>query len=225
MRKYAVIVAGGSGIRMGGGVPKQFRSLCGRPVLWWSMKAFHNENPDTDLILVLPEPFISFWADLFNSLPDEDRFPHLTTAGGNTRSDSVVNGLSLVEDDALVAIHDGARPLVSADIISKGWETALKEATAVPVVPVTDSLRKIAGTESEAADRSKFVAVQTPQVFNAGLLKKAYGHAAGRSFTDDASVVENYGHKITLYEGSPDNMKVTNPKDLAIAEILMAEDA
>ena len=225
MLTYAVIVAGGSGTRMGGGIPKQFRSLCGHPVLWWSMKAFHQANPDTRIILVLPKEFISLWNDFFSSLPAEERFEHISTAGGKNRAESVMNGLSLIENDnSLVAVHDGARPLVKPQIIAKGWETAESSGAAIPVIPVTDSLRKICNGGSKTVNRSEFVAVQTPQVFKTSVLKEAYKNGVDGSFTDDASVVENVGIKVSLFDGSPENMKITNPKDLAIAAVLMETD-
>ena len=226
MKHFAVIVAGGSGSRMGAGIPKQFRTLCGRPVLWWSMKAFKKENPDTELIIVLPEEFIALWEDFYSTLPESDRFPYQTAAGGKTRGESVSAGLSLINDeDSMVAVHDGARPLVTPEIISSGWVTAEKYGCCVPVIPVTDSLRKIEGNENKSVDRSAFVAVQTPQIFKTSILKKAYKNAGDKVFTDDASAVENIGESVALYEGSPDNIKITNPKDLAIASIIMSKDA
>ena len=223
MNKFAVIVAGGSGTRMGNGIPKQFRSLCGRPVLWWSIKAFHDEDPDTRLIIVLPKDFITLWKDFYSTLPEKERFPHEVVEGGDSRSASVRNGLSLVEDGSIVAVHDGARPLISANVISKGWEAAIKNGAAVPVVPVTDSLRKVTGSENEAVDRSLYFAVQTPQVFLSSLLKNAYKEAEGKVFTDDASVVEACGNKIALFEGHPVNIKITNPKDMAIATVILKD--
>lgn len=209
---------------MGADIPKQFLDLCGRPVLWWSMKAFHDEDPDTTLILVLPENFIPFWKELFKALPDSDRFEHKIAKGGKTRSESVKNGLSLVDEEvALVAVHDGARPLVSTELISKGWETASEKDAGIPVTPVTDSLRKKEGSGSRAVDRSKFVAVQTPQVFNSKILKEAYINAGDSSFTDDAAVVENAGVEVALFPGEVDNIKITNPKDLKIATVLMKD--
>ncbi|MCH5240280.1 MAG: 2-C-methyl-D-erythritol 4-phosphate cytidylyltransferase [Muribaculaceae bacterium] len=227
LHKYAVIVAGGSGSRMGGGMPKQFRSLCDRPVLWWSMKAFHLQDPDTEIILVLPADFITLWNEVFSSLPDSDRFPHKTVSGGNSRSESVKRGLSLVDNDSsLVAIHDGARPLIHPDIISQGWESAEKYGAAIPVVPVVDSLRYVSGgNQSEAVDRDSYKIVQTPQVFRTSILKEAYQFAGDKAFSDDATVVENAGHKIALFSGSTENIKITNPKDLAIACVLMGKDA
>ena len=226
MKRYAVIVAGGSGSRMGGGMPKQFRDLSGRPVLWWSMKAFHDENPDTCLILVLPGNYIPLWENLFSSLSEDDRFMHKIVEGGSTRTDSVKNGLTLVPaGNSLVAVHDGARPLVSPGLISLAWETALYSGAAIPVVPVTDSLRKVKGEESQYVDRSEYVAVQTPQVFDAALLKDAYEKAGQQVFSDDASVVEHNGHKVAMFPGNTDNIKITNPKDMAIATVLMANNA
>ena len=223
MERYAVIVAGGSGSRMGAGIPKQFRTLNGHPVLWWSMKAFHEENPLTKIILVLPADFISLWSDLFSSMPAGQQIPHQVTSGGASRSESVKNGLALVPSgEALVAIHDGARPLVSTQIIAQGWKEAEVHQAAIPGVPVTDSLRHLDGCGSNAVNRDEFVAVQTPQVFNAGLLKKAYELAGDGSFTDDAAVMENAGHKIRLFPGSPVNIKITNPKDIALAAVLMS---
>ena len=226
MKKYAVIVAGGTGTRMGGGIPKQFRSLCGRPVLWWSMKAFKEEDPATHIIIVLPKEFISLWNDFFSTLPLQEQFEHDVVSGGETRTASVQNGLSLVnEEDSLIAVHDAARPLVNKEIISRGWKTAAKEGAAVPVVPVTDSLRHLKGEGSEAVDRKDFVAVQTPQIFITAVLKDSYSKVDNQVFTDDASVVEKTGRKIVLFEGSNENFKITNPKDMAIAAVIMGKDA
>ena len=223
--RFAVIVAGGSGTRMGGGLPKQFRKLCNRPVLWWSMKRFHEENRDTRIILVLPEEFITLWQDIFSALPKSEQFEHLIATGGSTRSESVKRGLSLIqEEDSLVAVHDGARPLISTEIISTGWEIARRYEAAIPVVAVSDSLRKVSGSQNQTVDRNEFVAVQTPQVFKTLLLKEAYAKADNKIFTDDAAVVENAGHRVSLFDGSYNNIKITNPKDLEIAKVLM-EDA
>ena len=223
-QQYAIIVAGGSGSRMGSGIPKQFRSLGRRPVVWWSMKAFKTENPDTHLILVLPKDFISLWNDFFITLPESDRFPHQVAIGGSSRSQSVRNGLDLISDDvSLVAVHDGARPLVTSEMISSGWATAREHSAAVPAIPVTDSLRKVSPRGSECVDRSEFVAVQTPQVFKTSILKEAYLKAGDLEFSDDAAVMEHAGHKISLFKGDPGNIKITNPKDLVIAEALFGK--
>ena len=226
MKQYAVIVAGGSGSRMGGGIPKQFRSLCGKPVLWWSMKAFHDENPATALILVLPQEFIDIWRDFFSSLAVAHQFEHQIAAGGASRSESVKNGLALVtEKESLVAVHDGARPLVTPEVIARGWRMAQEKGTAIPGVPLTDSIRHLKTNGSESVDRTEYVAVQTPQVFLSSLLKDCYEKKSGETFTDDAAVVENCGHHVSLYEGSHNNIKVTNPGDLEVAAVLMKKNA
>ena len=208
-------------------MPKQFRLLRGRPVLWWSLKAFREENPETRLILVLPEDFISWWKDLFSSLPEEDRIEHEVTSGGPSRGESVKNGLALIPDgnpgeESLVAIHDAARPMVDSRLISLGWDTARQYGAGIPVAPVVDSLRLMRPDGlTEAVNRDQYRAVQTPQVFKTSVIKAAYEKAGDKTFTDDAAVAENAGQYIACFEGSPDNMKITNPTDLAITEVLM----
>lgn len=226
MKRYAVIVAGGSGTRMGAGMPKQFRSLCRRPVLWWSLKAFHDNDPLTRLIVVIPKDFISLWNDFYSSLPPEERYDHIVTEGGSSRGESVRNGLKLIDDlDSIVAVHDGARPLVDSEMISRGWEKAEEFGAAIPVIPVTDSLRLVDNQDhSQSLDRSLYRIVQTPQVFRTSLLQDAYNNAGEKSFTDDAAVVENNGHSVTMFEGKHENIKITNPKDMAVAALLMGEN-
>lgn len=223
MEKYAIIVAGGEGTRLGGDLPKQFRDLCGRPLLWWSMKAFHDENPFTRIILVVHPSHVDDWKNLFMSLPEEDRFPHDVVVGGSSRTGSVKNGLADIPDkaDALVAVHDAARPLVSPEMIARGWEAAGMGGGAVPAVAVTDSLRRLKGEGSEAVDRSRYVAVQTPQVFNVALLKKAYEKNPDAVYSDDASAFEASGMTPVIYKGSHLNMKVTNPGDIEIASLFI----
>ncbi len=224
-KKTAIILAGGEGRRAGGTMPKQFHELCGRPIIWWSMKAFHDADPDTQLVLVLHPGFFDDWDIIWNNLPESDRFEYRLCCGGRNRCESVANGLMAESAVAgnLIAVHDAARPLVSRDLVNRCWQTAAKTQTAVPAVPVTDSLRKLgADGSSQAVDRSQYVAVQTPQTFDAELLKNAYSmRKSGEVYTDDASVVEAYGHSITLCEGEPINMKVTNPADFIVAEALM----
>lgn len=230
MEKYAIIVAGGEGTRLGGDLPKQFRELCGRPVLWWSLKAFHDEDPDTRIIIVLHRDYFGLWEELMTSMPQEDRIAHVTVAGGNSRTASVKNGIVSVpnSEEALIAVHDAARPLVDVDMIARGWEAAAKYGGVVPAIPVTDSLRKLTEGKdnvggSEAVDRSEYVAVQTPQVFRADLLKDAYERQPDAVFSDDASAFEAAGWKPVLFKGSVKNMKVTNPGDIEVAQILMGE--
>lgn len=222
MRKYAIIVAGGSGTRMGGDMPKQFHSLKGKPMLWWSIKAFHDEDPKTEIIVVLPNDFISFWKNFYETLPTEIRYNHCVASGGATRSDSVQNGLNFVSEiDSLVAIHDGARPVIDRFTIANGWKLAEEKGSAIPFIPLTDSLRKFTEGGSISVDRSVYVAVQTPQVFKTEILKNAYKTCEGRIFTDDASVVESIGYDLSLFEGNLDNIKVTNPRDMEIARLLI----
>lgn len=222
--KYAVIVAGGEGNRAGGSIPKQFQLLKGVPMLWWSVRAFHEEDPDTKIILVLHPGFLDDWDILFSELPAADREIAVhVSCGGRSRLESVRNGLMSVPDgeEALVAVHDAARPLVTPSLIARGWEAAEKYKAAVPVTPMTDSIRRVDGNSSEAVPRKDYVKVQTPQVFDAALLKAVYDEPLTPDMTDDASVAEAAGSSIFLFEGSPYNLKVTDPLDLVIATTLL----
>lgn len=221
MEKFAIIVAGGEGTRLGGGLPKQFRELNGRPVLWWSLKAFHDENPDTRIRVVLHPGFFDEWDLLIDALPEDERFPHEVVCGGRTRTESVRNGLMGIPSatDSLVAVHDAARPLVTPAMISHGWEAALPTGGAVPAIPVTDSLRRLTAEGNEAVDRKEYVAVQTPQVFRTSLLREAYEAMPDAVFSDDASAFEAAGGKVALFEGSSDNIKITNPGDIEEAAL------
>ncbi len=224
MKKYAVIVAGGDGNRAGGSVPKQFQLLGGIPMLWWSVRAFYEEDQDTKIILVLHPGFFDDWDIMHSELPDEDKRINVhISCGGRSRLESVRNGLMSVPEDeeGLVAIHDAARPLVTRELIARGWEAAQRYGAAVPVTAMTDSIRHIEGEGSEAVARKDYVKVQTPQVFDAALLKSAYDLQLNPDMTDDASVVEAAGHKISLFEGSPYNMKVTDPLDIKIADMIL----
>lgn len=221
MKKTVLILAGGVGQRAGGFVPKQFRTICGYPMVWWAMRAFRREDSNTRIIVVCNVGAESEWERMWAGMAPGDVIVHESCAGGATRVESVANGLKLVDGEGLVAVHDAARPLVSVDMVKRCWQEAMNSGSAVPVVAVTDSLRRKDDNSSKAVDRSKYVAVQTPQVFEAALLKNAYDSRVGDSFTDDASVVEAAGHKVTLCEGEPTNMKVTNPQDFAVAEAIM----
>lgn len=222
--KYAVIVAGGEGNRAGGSIPKQFQLLKGVPMLWWSVRAFHEEDPDTKIILVLHPGFLDDWDILFSELPAADReiAVHIS-CGGKSRLESVRNGLMSVPDgeETLVAVHDAARPLVTPSLIARGWKAAEKYKAAVPVTTMTDSIRRVDGNSSEAVPRKDYVKVQTPQVFDATLLKAAYDKTLTPDMTDDASVAEAAGSSIFLFEGSPYNLKVTDPLDLVVATTLL----
>lgn len=222
--KYVVIVAGGSGLRAGSEIPKQFITFGGLPLLWRSVRAFHEEDPEVNIVLVLNRDYLPLWNELYSALPEKDREIGISVVtGGTNRLESVKNGLAAVPDreNVYVAVHDAARPFASGEMIALGWETAVKTGAAVPVIPVTDSLRMLDAEGSRAVDRSRYVAVQTPQVFDARLLRQAYSSELNSSMTDDASVVEAYGRKVTLFDGEPTNIKITNPVDLKLAELLL----
>ncbi len=223
---YAIILAGGSGLRAGGDTPKQFQLLDGIPLLWWSVRAFIRQNPQTRIILVMHPGFFDLWDILHAELPEEDRkIEYELVCGGRTRGESVVHGLNYVEGpDALVAVHDAARPFLTANLIAEGWKMAAATGSAIPVTAVTDSLREITGEgESVSVDRSKFRAVQTPQTFIAGKLKEAYEKTGNLNLSDDASVYQEVYGKVSLIEGYPYNIKITNPLDIKIAQVI-AED-
>lgn len=235
MQKAAIILAGGAGTRAGGGVPKQFRPLCGRPVVWWSMKAFHDEDSDTRIVLVLHPGFFDDWDILMSDLPEEERIPHTLCCGGKDRVSSVANGLLMLKEvigscgkDCLVAVHDGARPLVSPSMIARGWQAAEEGKCGVPAVPCVNSLRRLVrddnGVESGASvsvARADYVEVQTPQIFLYEDAVRTIGNPPEGTFTDDASIAEACGMSVRLYAGEPSNIKITNPDDFKIAEALL----
>lgn len=223
-----MILAGGSGTRAGGGIPKQFRKLCGCPVIWHSMHAFKQADPDTRLMLVVHEEWISHLRKILDAMPQAQHYDYTIVAGGGSRIHSVMNGLALISQDGgydLVAVHDAARPLITPAMITLGWETAMRHNSAVPVVPLADSIRETYPGGSHAADRAHFRLVQTPQIFNIRLLKSAYGKIdpedVPSQLTDDASVIEAIDQSVTLYDGIPENIKITTPIDFIVAEALM----
>lgn len=224
MKKYVIIVAGGEGNRAGGSVPKQFQLINGVPMVWWSVRRFHEEDPSTRIILVLHPGYFDYWDTLYAELPDKDKeiSVHIS-CGGRSRLESVKNGLMSVESDqgSYVAVHDAARPLIDTGLIARGWEKAYKNKAAIPVVGMVSSIRKLEGEESIAVSRKDYVEVQTPQFFYSELLKDAYQSELTAEMTDDASVVEAFGARISLFEGLQYNMKVTNNRDIDIAQFLM----
>lgn len=218
--RYALLVAGGSGLRMGAALPKQFLPLGGRPVLMHTLERF---APLVErLILVLPEEQRGYWAELCRQ--HDFTLPHEVTAGGATRFHSVSAGLSLLPEEGLVAVHDGVRPLLSAGLIEACFEAAARVGAALPALPVTDSLRQLQEGSSRAVDRADYVAVQTPQTFQLRQLHVAYHQPYRPSFTDDASVWEAAGYAAPqLVPGEPQNIKLTQPLDLKLAELLLKE--
>lgn len=221
LAKYAIITAGGSGVRMNTPLPKQFIPLLGKPVLMHTIEAFFNHDPNIHFILVLPLSQIPYWEELCR----EHKFsiPVQTTAGGPERFHSVKNGLKLVPDNAIVAIHDGVRPLVSQKTISETFYFAEKFGNAIPVVSVTESVRVVENAFNKPMDRSTLRLVQTPQCFRAATIKKAYLVNYHESFTDDASVLEKSGERLFLCEGNRENIKITTPADLRIAEAVLIQ--
>ena len=220
MRKlYAIIVAGGKGMRMGKDLPKQFLPIDGTPILMHTLQAFYDYDPSMTLIVVLPSDQQAYWSKLCGDY--HFTIPHVVVKGGETRFHSVKNGLACINEEGLVAVHDGVRPFVHCDTIDRCFAAAQESGAAVPVVEVVDSLRKVEDEESKAVSRRDYRIVQTPQVFDISLLKEAYKQPYTVDFTDDASVVEAYGRKISLVEGNRENIKITSPFDLVIAEAFL----
>lgn len=221
LKKYVVIVAGGKGLRMGYDLPKQFIELCGKPVLMRTIEAFYDYDKSISIILVLPDLHKEFWKELCEKF--NFKISHQIASGGETRFDSVKNGLALTGKEGIVAIHDGVRPLVSKKTIDECYTAAEKYGAAMPVTGVIESMRLVSNDNSQAVDRDKYRLVQTPQVFEVGLIKNAYNEAQHKDFTDDATVAEAFGHKIILINGCRENIKITNPLDLVIAEAIIAK--
>lgn len=219
--KYAIIVAGGKGLRMGADLPKQFLPIGGKPVLMHTLEAFHAAFPTMKLILVLPKSQQTFWKQLCEK--HAFAIAHQVADGGETRFHSVKNGLAWVETPALVGVHDGVRPFVSAEVIKRCYEQAAEKQAVIPVVDIVETVRHLEGEESVTVSRNEYKLVQTPQVFDADLLKRAYEQPYTSLFTDDASVVEAMGDKVWLTEGNRENIKLTTPFDMKIAETLIAD--
>jgi len=219
MKKFVIIVAGGSGSRMGTEIPKQFLELAGKPVLMHTIQVFYDFDPECQMILVLPQTQQNFWNEL--CLKHSFSLPHRVVSGGKTRFHSVENGLSSIQGTGIVFIHDGVRPLVSEQTLKRCLETALKSGNAIPVLPVTESLRKLDSNQTVSVDRSIYFSVQTPQTFQSEQIQESYKQSFDSCFTDDASVVEKAGFSIQLVEGNHENIKITNPSDLIIAEAFL----
>lgn len=219
MKKFVIIVAGGSGSRMGTEIPKQFLELCGKPVLMHTIQVFHNFDPASKIILVLPENQQQFWKGL--CLKHSFNVSHWIVSGGKTRFHSVQNGLSKIDEEGIVFIHDGVRPLVSTKTLNRCLEMAQKYGNAIPVLPVNESLRKTNGESNISVDRSQYFSVQTPQTFRCEQILEAFKQGFNPAFTDDASVAERVGFAIQMVEGNCENIKITTPIDLFIAEAFL----
>ena len=219
MIEYALIVAGGKGTRIKSSLPKQFIELNGKPILLHTVEAFIRYSSNVKIVLVLPEDDFGIWDSICRKF--NFNFPIALQKGGETRFQSVKNGLCKMEGNALVAIHDGVRPLVSEDIIGASFRLATVHQSAVAAVRLKESIRMTDQDNTKAMDRSKFRLIQTPQTFKLDIIKKAYEMKEDPSLTDDASVAERAGHVISLFEGSYENIKITTPEDLVVAEALM----
>ena len=217
MRKYIIIVAGGKGLRMGGEIPKQFLPIGGKPVLMRTMEAFHAYDAEIQIVLVLPVAQQAYWKELC----DQYTFalPYRLADGGETRFHSVKNGLDTIptDEEALVGVHDGVRPFVSAEVIARCYAEAARVGAVVPVTDVVETVRHLESDgRSTTVSRDEYKLVQTPQVFSLSLLKQAYAQPYVPAFTDDASVVEALGHEVTLVQGNRENIKITTPFDLVV---------
>ena len=219
MKNYAIIVAGGTGSRMKGDIPKQFVLLNGKPVIVYSIEAFNNYDPDLQILLVIHPDYIEYW----NKLSVQYKFsvPYKVVNGGETRFASVKNGLDSIETDGFVAIHDAARPLIDAGFIKQLFEQASVYGSAVPGIALNDTIRILENNTSRQLDRMLLRAMQTPQVFKVTELKYAYLQAFQALFTDDASVMQSAGFQLHLTDGRLENIKITIQKDFAFAELMM----
>lgn len=226
MQRSTIIVAGGSGKRMGAALPKQFLLLEGKPLLMWTIEAFHRFDAAMQLIVVLPQEHHATWKELCA----EHKFAiaHTLVSGGAERFHSTLEGLKSVTHDGLVAVHDGVRPLVSTELIARCFSAAKEHGAAIPVVPISSSVRTLTSegststslSASKAMDRSLLRAVQTPQCFRVELLHRAFELPYDPAFTDEATLVERLGVDVHLVEGEEHNIKVTTPFDLRVAEVV-----
>jgi 2-C-methyl-D-erythritol 4-phosphate cytidylyltransferase len=218
---YIIIVAGGKGLRMGTDIPKQFLPIGGKPVLMRTLERFREYSTTLQIILVLPKAQQDYWQKLCQEY--DFKVEYQMTDGGETRFHSVQHGLALIPDDAegVVGVHDGVRPFPSIDVIRNCYETARTAKAVIPVIPIVETVRHLEGEKSKTVPRNDYRLVQTPQTFDIQLLKAANRQPYNDNFTDDASVVEAFGIDVTLVEGNRENIKITTPYDLEIAEVLI----
>lgn len=219
MKKIAIIVAGGKGLRMNNDIPKQFLFLKNKPVLYYSIKAFLDAYSDMQIILVLPQEHIAKGQEIIDGYFDNSRFR--LCEGGRTRFHSVQNGLDLINDESIIFVHDGVRCLVTENLVQRCFESAAENGNAVPAVASKDSIRFKTSSGNKILKRNKVMLVQTPQTFHSKILLPAYKIDYKEKFTDEASVVEAFGININLIEGEEANIKITTPGDLLVAESLL----
>jgi 2-C-methyl-D-erythritol 4-phosphate cytidylyltransferase len=220
MKKYAILVAGGSGTRMNTSTPKQFLLLNNKPLIYYTINTFLNTFDDIDIVLVLPEEHLETGNSIISTYFQDKKIT--IVIGGKTRFDSVKNGLNHVAENSIVFVHDAVRCLVSADLITRSYHQTLEKGNAIPAIASKDSVRIVTGDANKSIDRTTVKQIQTPQVFKSEILLPAFETAFQSFFTDEASVVEHFGHPIFLIEGEENNIKITHPIDLLIAEKLMA---
>ncbi len=219
IKKYAVIVAGGRGLRMGAAVPKQFLPILGKPLLCYAIQAFAATIRGIHIILVLPSDQLNSAKTVLKSYLGNIEVT--TVAGGETRYESVQNGLKKVNNDGVVFIHDGVRPLISQDLIQRCYQQAIEKGSAIPVIPVMDSIRILENGSSHPINREHLRIIQTPQTFMTSIILPAFQQEYQASFTDEANVVEAHGTAVHLINGALENIKVTTPEDMLIAETLL----
>ncbi len=220
MKTFCIIVAGGKGLRMGSDIPKQFLLLNGKPILIRTLEAFLSYDPFIEIILALPADHFPYWKELCGKY--NFKYAMKLVEGGKTRYHSVKNALQTIKGDGIVAVHDGVRPLITSGFIDNCYKEAEKYKTAIPCIPVTESIREITEKSNHQVDRSKFVLIQTPQVFKVQLLKEAFLQPYRKEFTDEANLVEKVGIPVHLTTGIPENIKITNRIDLLFAEAFLA---
>ncbi|HMJ45970.1 MAG TPA: 2-C-methyl-D-erythritol 4-phosphate cytidylyltransferase [Ferruginibacter sp.] len=219
MKKYAIIVAGGTGSRMNNPIPKQFLLLKGKPLLFYPINVFLNAFDDCKVILVLPEEFIAAGQEIIDAYFDYNRIQII--AGGRTRFHSVQNGLQMVNEESIVFVHDSVRCLLTAALIQRCYDAAILNGSAIPVVGCKDSVRLVTEDTNESIDRELVKMVQTPQVFHSKIILPAFNIDYKDKFTDEATVIEAFGLKVFLVEGEEDNIKITRPSDLHTAEMIL----
>ena len=220
MKRYVVIVAGGQGVRMGADRPKQFLEMGGKPILRHTIERFQAFDPKVDIILVLPAAQKDWWRDYCRQSGFLERYT--LASGGITRFHSVQNALRYVQEEGVVAVHDGVRPLVSRSLLERMFAASEEYKAVIPALPVVESMRRVDGESSEPVSRDGMVLVQTPQLFDARLLKEAYRQPFSPAFTDDASVVEAAGTAVHIVAGDRTNLKITTPDDLDFAARLLS---
>jgi 2-C-methyl-D-erythritol 4-phosphate cytidylyltransferase len=223
MKKTAIIVAGGTGQRMGTTLPKQFLAIEGKSILLHTIDQFISAFSDINFVIVLPADYIHEGENIIASSGLSQSF--LFVAGGDTRFQSVKNGLAQADPASIVFVHDAVRCLLTPDLIQRCYQQAVEKGSAIPAVSSTDTVRITEGTKHHVVDRANVMMIQTPQTFNAAILKKAFEQAYQPSFTDEANVLEASGKEVYLIEGEHENIKITRPLDLAIAEYILAKRA